>query len=109
MTDDPFQQVNGVSFTKDSRGIIYAREVGRFFKTFQNYHLVGKAVTIEDSNSIKEMITDSKFVWDLNNSETIRGHFTLNPPSYKNIIGFLMGTLIGAMFLGKIFYFIVRI
>jgi hypothetical protein len=83
--------------------------VGTFHKYKQNYKVVGSAISIDDSNSLKEMITDSNFVYELNNSETIRGRFALNPPSYRVWLGFLMGLLVGTMFLGKIFYAIVRV
>jgi hypothetical protein len=106
MSLDPFKALPERELLDDPN--VRVREVGWLFKQIMPYTIVGHAVSIGDSNSIREMITDSNFVFELNNSETVRGAFALNKPSFKVWLGFLIGLMLGTMFLGKIFYAIFR-
>lgn len=78
------------------------------FKKQYEYKLAGFGINVQEGPSVKELVVNSAFAYELVDSETLRGAFALNPPSMKIWIYFFVGLLIGALLLGKIFYGVVH-
>jgi hypothetical protein len=81
---------------------ILKREEGFFRRIIREYPVIGNAFALKEGPSVKKMFTNSSFVYELCDSETLRGSFALNPPSMKVWLYFLVGIVVGTIILSKI-------